>query len=97
MTTTLIAGARLVLPDRVLEGGSLLLKGGRIEAIFAAGTALPPSDELLEARGAWVTPGLVEHHIHGVGGVGFDGLGDDPEAAAAKLLAVRDFLRERGV
>ncbi|MEI6386999.1 MAG: amidohydrolase family protein [Spirochaetota bacterium] len=97
MTTTLISGARLVLSGRVVEGSSLLLKGGRIEAIFEAGAALPPSDESIEVRGAWVTPGLVEHHIHGAGGVGFDALGDDPELAATKLLALRDFLHERGV
>jgi N-acetylglucosamine-6-phosphate deacetylase len=44
-----------------------------------------------------VTPGFVELHIHGCGGVDFGALGPDPAAAAAAVAGAAGFLRERGV
>ena len=100
----LLVGGKLVLPDRVLEGGALLLSGGKIEAIIEADGELPslPRHDL---GGAWVTPGLVELHIHGAGGIGFDeleagpasGRGPDVAKAAASLRRIAAFLRSRGV
>jgi cytosine/adenosine deaminase-related metal-dependent hydrolase len=53
---------------RELRGASLLLRGPAIEAIYPAGT-LPPevtdsADEVIDARGCLVTPGLVNTHHH---------------------------------
>lgn len=100
----LLAGGRLVLPDSVLDGGALLVEKGRIAKIYAAGEPLPSGWPRIEAKGAWVTPGLMELHIHGAGGVGFEALGlgasERPgaaEAAARDLASAAAFLEARGV
>ncbi len=51
---------------RELRGASVLLCGPRIEAVYAAGE-LPPglqADEVIDARGHAVLPGLVNTHHH---------------------------------
>jgi cytosine/adenosine deaminase-related metal-dependent hydrolase len=51
---------------RELPGGHVLLRGPRIEAVWAA-DALPPgttADEVIDARGHAVIPGLVNTHHH---------------------------------
>lgn len=58
MTETILANARLVLPDEVLTG-SLRLTDGRITAIDA-GTAVPPG--AIDCGGDLVMPGLIELH-----------------------------------
>lgn len=55
---TVLANARLVLPDRVVTG-SLLLRGGRI-ADIAEGASVPPGAE--DMAGDLLMPGLVELH-----------------------------------
>jgi N-acetylglucosamine-6-phosphate deacetylase len=92
-----LEGGRLVLPDRVIEGGSLVVEDGAIGAIIEAGGRLPEGLPQRAAAGRWVTPGLMETHIHGAGGLGFENLGDGPECGAASLKKVRDFLLARGV
>ena len=69
-----ISGADLVLPDRVLGGGTLVIEGDRILEILPpqAGT-LPPEgdshDDLSFAfRDHYVVPGFIDVHVHGVEG-----------------------------
>jgi N-acetylglucosamine-6-phosphate deacetylase len=98
----LLTGGRVVLPRSILEGGALLVRNGRIEAVLEAGEHLPANLPRRDLGRAWVTPGLVELHIHGCGGVAFDALGGDriaaPAAAGAEaLLRAAAFLRTRGV
>jgi N-acetylglucosamine-6-phosphate deacetylase len=62
-----LAGADLVLPDRVLPGGSLLIDGDRIVAIeprvvdAGGGTRI-------DASGCTIVPGFIDVHVHGVEG-----------------------------
>lgn len=51
---------------RELRGGSVLIRGPWIEAIWAAGEAPPQvaADEVIDARGHAVLPGLVNTHHH---------------------------------
>lgn len=93
----LLVGGRLVLPNEILKDGALLVRDGRIERILGAEASLPADLTRYDARGAYVSPGLMEVHIHGAGGVGFDSLGEGPEEGAALLGKARAFLRERGV
>ncbi|MCB6179782.1 alpha-D-ribose 1-methylphosphonate 5-triphosphate diphosphatase [Rhodobacter sp. Har01] len=58
MTETILANARLVLPDEVLTG-SLKMTDGRITAIDPGG-AVPPG--ALDCGGDLVMPGLIELH-----------------------------------
>ena len=50
------AGARI-------ENGAVLIEGGRIKAVGADLTA-PDGAATLDARGKWVTPGIIDNHSH---------------------------------
>ena len=75
-----LSGAELVLPDRILTPGTIVIDAGRIAEIRPgtqpAGFAF---------QGHYIVPGFIDVHVHGVGGV--DTLGGDGTIAmiAAKL------------
>lgn len=75
-----LAGADLVLPDRVVPGGSLVIHDGRIEAIESRVIAAPDGATLVDLTGHVIVPGFVDVHIHGIEGL--DVL-DGPAAIAA--------------
>ncbi len=62
-----IAGARVAGPGAELLPGpgpwDVMLRDGRIADIAPAG-ALRPRGEVLAADGAWLVPGLWDHHVH---------------------------------
>jgi len=61
----LIRGGRIIDPSQGLDAqGSLLLDGPRVEAILEPGQAPPGEAEVIEAEGLWVTPGLIDPHVH---------------------------------
>src|SRR5258708_18647441 len=75
----LVRGGTVVTVDpqmRVLEGGSVAVRGGIIEAVLASGEPLPEARESLDARGHLVIPGLVNAHGHAAM-VLFRGIADD--------------------
>jgi putative selenium metabolism protein SsnA len=51
-------------PCRLLEGQDLLIEGDQIARISAPGTIPGPFDEVLDARGKLVLPGLINAHTH---------------------------------
>ena len=84
MTTTL--RGRLVLPDRVLDDGVLVLDGDRIAyagPASGASVATPPA-----LPGTTLLPGLVDVHNHGGGGAGFPDA-TSPEEALTAVAAHR--------
>jgi N-acetylglucosamine-6-phosphate deacetylase len=93
----LYTGGRLVLPRTVLEGGAIAVRGGRIAAVLEQGERLPSDLPRRDLGRAWVTPGLVEAHIHGCAGLAFDALGPDQAAGAAALSETAAYLRSLGV
>jgi N-acetylglucosamine-6-phosphate deacetylase len=70
-----LSGADLVLPDRVLSPGTLVIEGDRISDIVPGGAAL---------YGHVVVPGLIDVHVHGVQGV--DAFDEDGVASMAARL-----------
>ena len=46
-----------------IEGGSVLIREGRVVAV-GAGIAAPADAVVLEAAGKWVTPGIIDAHSH---------------------------------
>jgi len=46
-----------------IDGGDLLIVGGRIEAV-GTGLAAPDGAVVVDATGRWVTPGLIDVHSH---------------------------------
>jgi N-acetylglucosamine-6-phosphate deacetylase len=82
---TALAGARLVTPAGVLDGGWLRLDGGLIAEVGTG--AAPPGAESL--AGGWLVPGFIDVHVHGGGGHDFT-------TSIEKLAAGIDFHREHG-
>ncbi|MFF5895500.1 N-acetylglucosamine-6-phosphate deacetylase [Streptomyces argenteolus] len=63
--STVLAGARVVLPTGTVENGRVIVEGTRI-----AGST-PEGARTLDLSGHWVVPGFVDMHNHGGGGVSF--------------------------
>lgn len=73
----LVAGSRVVTPDRVLDPGWVELDGRRVAAV---GDGAPPRGPDVELAGGWLVPGFVDLHSHGGGGASV--IGADAESVA---------------
>lgn len=78
--STVLAGARVVLPTGVVDNGRVTVEAGRIASVggdAAGGDAGPDAAEsslgasVLDLTGHWVVPGFVDMHNHGGGGASF--------------------------
>ncbi|MDH7513029.1 MAG: N-acetylglucosamine-6-phosphate deacetylase [Clostridiales bacterium] len=59
----------VILTDRVLEKGLVLIEGERIAAVFQAGEErLPGGVEIVDYGNFFVAPGLIDLHVHGASG-----------------------------
>jgi imidazolonepropionase-like amidohydrolase len=101
-----VVGARIVpVSGPVIETGTLVMRGGLIEAV-GAGTAVPPGARVIDGQGLTLTPGLID----AFGGVGLPaptprpsggGSGPGPagvlapEALALDRVRVADALKAR--
>lgn len=75
-----IENARVILPDRMLADGAILVQGDTLVAADSRQSLpCPPRARRLDARGCTVGPGFVDIHAHGGGGIAFY---DDPAGAA---------------
>ncbi|MFJ9829015.1 N-acetylglucosamine-6-phosphate deacetylase [Streptomyces sp. NPDC101160] len=63
--STVLAGARVVLPTGIVENGRVIVENGRIAGSVA--TEAPTVD----LSGHWLVPGFVDLHNHGGGGASF--------------------------
>ena len=79
-----LSGAALVLPDRILSPGTLVIDNGRIAEIRSdmPSAALPTQ---FAFHGHYIVPGFIDVHVHGVEGV--DTL-DSPSAIGAIASAL---------
>src|SRR6266704_294558 len=65
-----IVGATVIHPDRdlpsaVASNSTLIIAGRRIESIGpASSTPVPAGARLIDGKGKWVVPGLIDSHIH---------------------------------
>jgi N-acetylglucosamine-6-phosphate deacetylase len=87
-----LSGAALVLPDRILSPGTLVIDGDRIVDIRpdapSSGHAHPP----FAFHGHYIVPGFIDVHVHGVEGVDtLDG------AAGGSIAAIAERLPKYGV
>ena len=76
-----IINGRIITPSRIIEGGTLLITGDKITGISEHDIAAPGAIEI-DARGAYVSPGFIDIHIHGGGGHDFM---DGSETAFLKI------------
>ncbi len=68
MSMKAILNGRVLLPDSEIKGKALLYDQ-RIIALTDPETARAQADEIIDAQGAYVAPGLVDVHIHGYNNV----------------------------
>ncbi|MGW5421378.1 N-acetylglucosamine-6-phosphate deacetylase [Streptomyces sp. NPDC003943] len=76
--STVLAGARVVLPTGVVENGRVIVENGRV---VDGGTSLlersrelggaPAEAPTVDLSGHWLVPGFVDLHNHGGGGASF--------------------------
>ena len=80
-----IYNARIILPDRIIENGALLVKEGKIEKIFETAPAgsVYKDTETVDLSGRFLAPGFVDMHCHGSGEYWFF---ENPAAAARAHL-----------
>ena len=64
-TSTAIVGGRVVpIEGDPVEGGTVLLRGGKIAAVEGPGFAVPTGTDVVDATGKWVLPGFIDAHAH---------------------------------
>lgn len=61
----LIKNCRIVSPGWELKNAALLIRAGKIEAVFPEGSALPESTETIDGTGLTAVPGFIDVHCHG--------------------------------
>ncbi|OII63284.1 N-acetylglucosamine-6-phosphate deacetylase [Streptomyces sp. CC53] len=71
-----LAGARVVRPGGIVDGGRVAVRGRTIESVTGpaaepAGTDEPAGAPALDLTGHWLVPGFVDLHNHGGGGASF--------------------------
>ncbi len=71
MNGVCIQNGEVVLLDRSVPGGTVIVADGRIEHAGRARKSPRGADEF-DARGGYVTPGLIDVHIHGAGPMGWE-------------------------
>jgi allantoinase len=77
----LVVRGRIVLADDTIEEGYLAIANGRISRI---GRDAPPSaKDLMDCRGQWIMPGVVDGQVHTGSQRDKEGLGRGSQAAAA--------------
>ena len=62
-----VSGGDLILPDRIITEGSLVIDGGRIVAIESRRIA-PDGAVIIDASEGYVVPGFIDVHVHGLHG-----------------------------
>ena len=63
--STAIAGGRVMpVEGEPIEGGTVLLRDGKIVAVEGPGFAVPDGADVVDATGKWVLPGFIDAHAH---------------------------------
>ncbi len=83
----IIKTANIYTPEHTFRTGDLVIRDGRI----AFGAAPQEGEQVLDAKGAYALPGLVDIHFHGAVGHDFC------DADEAGLQAIADFEASKGV
>ena len=66
---TIITNGRIITPEGIVCGW-LLYENGKILEI-GAGECATSADEVIDAKGAYVSPGFIDIHTHGAGGADY--------------------------
>jgi imidazolonepropionase-like amidohydrolase len=64
-TSTAIVGGRVVpVEGEPIEGGTVLVRDGKIAAVEGPGFTVPSGVVVVDATGKWVLPGFIDAHAH---------------------------------
>ncbi|MEO6237447.1 MAG: N-acetylglucosamine-6-phosphate deacetylase [Vicinamibacterales bacterium] len=86
----LLSGADLVLPDRVISGGTLALEGERIADVIAGAATRDAQTVYFSLPDHYIVPGFIDVHVHGVEG-------SDALEGGAAVVAMAERLPRFGV
>ncbi len=84
----LIQNACMILPDLTISRGDIRVENGLIQSI--APKISPGSDEVIDAKGLYVSPGFIDLHVHG--GNGYDFM----DAQAEEHVKIAEFHATHG-
>jgi N-acetylglucosamine-6-phosphate deacetylase len=77
-----LVNVTLVLPDRLVEGGALQVRDGRVGSVGRPRDLAPWTGPTVDGGGHYAAPGFVDMHVHGGGGADFmDGTAEAFETA----------------
>ncbi|HRV23671.1 MAG TPA: N-acetylglucosamine-6-phosphate deacetylase, partial [Sphaerochaeta sp.] len=65
---TLIKNVRLIMPDRVMGDARLVIRDGLIDDFGTEAYSNGEFHEVIDGRGAYLSPGFVDTHVHGGNG-----------------------------
>ena len=75
---TLIVGGTVVTPFQEFPGSTVIVENGQIRAVVAQRPPAQPGDQIVDATGQIVAPGMIDVHVHG--GAGYDTMDATQEA-----------------
>ena len=65
-TVLVLRGGMLVdvASGKEISDSTIVMRGGRIEEIGRGNTAIPEGAQVIDAKGKWIIPGLIDSHAH---------------------------------
>jgi imidazolonepropionase-like amidohydrolase len=63
-TMAIVGGTVMTAAGTIIERGTVVLSGGAITAVGGADVAVPAGARVIDARGRFVTPGIIDAHSH---------------------------------
>jgi N-acetylglucosamine-6-phosphate deacetylase len=82
---TILSGASVVLPDRILHPGTVVIEDGRIASVEPGSRPSGSDQGLIDCTRHFIVPGFIDVHVHGLEGAdALDGAGG-VAALAARL------------
>jgi dihydroorotase len=92
MNDLLIQGGHVVDPSQNLNGRyDVVVNHGRIAAVRKPEASSGDCRRVVDARGRYVVPGLIDFHVHVFPGVSHFGIDPDPTCLARGVTTVLDF------
>jgi len=72
MKKTIIFNGNIITEDHLIKGGALRIEDGLIAEIYKSAPPMElPDVEYIDAEGRYISPGFIDIHVHGGGGVEF--------------------------
>lgn len=69
MSRTAFVNGQIILPDEILNSGSVICEAGKIIAVGSE--EIPAEADIIDARGGYISPGFIDIHVHGGDGADF--------------------------